>query len=572
VTQPPPDGDLLGALAHLRAVARRVRLPLEVGDAGAARAERDGLVAQLDDYVLPRLERIDAPLLAVVGGSTGAGKSTLVNSLIGRTVSVAGVLRPTTRSPVLVHHREDADWFAESHILPGLARTTATDPARAAGDPRSVQLVATDQLNPGLALLDAPDIDSVVTANRELARQLLAAADLWIFVTTAARYADAVPWDLLRAASVRSAAVAVVLDRTAPAADEEVRAHLAQLLRQEGLGTSPLLVVPEVELHDGLLPETAIAPVRTWLHELAADAEIRARVVRRTLDGVVSSYPDRVAHLATAVAAQRAALGALRGAVTQAYDDATAAVDESLRDGSLLRGEVLARWQEFIGTGELLRTLETRVGRWRDRMVSAVRGQPAPGEQLSVALESGVEALVRAEADAAAERVATEWRAIPGGSRLLAASAEAGTLTRSSPGLDERLRRAVRDWQGGVLDLVRTEGATKRSSARFLSYGINGSGLLVMIAVFAHTGGLTGTEVVVAGGTSALAQKVLEALLGDQAVRDLAAKARADLRVRVDALLVEEQERYTALLADADQDAATAEELRAAVRAVEGAR
>jgi hypothetical protein len=31
-------------------------------------------------------------------------------------------------------------------------------------------------------------------------------------------------------------------------------------------------------------------------------------------------------------------------------------------DGTLLRGEVLARWQEFVGTGELLRNLETRVG------------------------------------------------------------------------------------------------------------------------------------------------------------------------------------------------------------------
>ena len=39
-------------------------------------------------------------------------------------------------------------------------------------------------------MLDAPDIDSVVQ-NRQLASQLLAAADLWLFVTSAARYADA---------------------------------------------------------------------------------------------------------------------------------------------------------------------------------------------------------------------------------------------------------------------------------------------------------------------------------------------------------------------------------------------
>ena len=42
-----------------------------------------------------------------------------------------------------------------------------------------------------------------------------------------------------------------------------------------------------------------------------------------------------------------------------------------MRDGSLLRGEVLARWQEFVGTGELLRTLQDRVGRLRDRLSAA---------------------------------------------------------------------------------------------------------------------------------------------------------------------------------------------------------
>ena len=566
MTSPPSYAALLDGLARLRAAVAGSTLALELpGVEGARRAQHE-LLGQLDDYVLPRLRRIDAPLLAVVGGSTGAGKSTLVNSVVGQPVSAAGVLRPTTRSPVLVHHPDDADWFADQHILPGLARTTG-----ATGNSGSLQLVATTRVSPGLGLLDAPDIDSVVTANRELAAQLLAAADLWIFVTTAARYADAVPWDLLRTASARSAAVAIVLDRTAPAAVEEIRAHLAQLLRQEGLGSSPLLVVPEVALRDGLLPDEAVGPLRGWLRELAADAEARGAVVRRTLGGVLDSYRERVPELADAVAAQQAAVTSLRAAVATAYDDASNRVDESMRDGSLLRGEVLARWQEFVGTGELLRAMETRIGRWRDRVVSAVRGRPAPIEELTVALESGVEALVRAQADDAAERAADAWRSTPGGAQLLAA-AQPNDLARSSATLGERLERTVRDWQGGVLDLVRNEGAGKRSSARFLAYGINGSGLLVMIAVFAHTGGLTGTEVVVAGGTSALGQKVLEALLGDQAVRELAAKARADLRERVERLLVDEQARYTEVLATAGTDAVAAEELRDAARSVEGVR
>ena len=144
----------------------------------------------------------------VVGGSTGAGKSTLVNSLVKARVSAAGVLRPTTRSPVLVCNPSDAAWFRQGDLLPGLTRTT--EPS---DDPRALHLVTAPALPAGLAFLDAPDIDSVVDANRALAAQLLAAADLWLFVTTAARYADAVPWELLRSARARGAVIAMVLDR-----------------------------------------------------------------------------------------------------------------------------------------------------------------------------------------------------------------------------------------------------------------------------------------------------------------------------------------------------------------------
>jgi hypothetical protein len=504
----------------------------------------------------------------VVGGSTGAGKSTLVNSLLGRAVTRAGVLRPTTRSPVLVHHPDDATWFLDRRILPGLARTTGE---AGSTDPGALHLVPAGVLVPGLALLDAPDIDSVVTANRELATQLLAAADLWLFVTTAARYADAVPWDLLHDASQRSAAVAIVLDRVPPDAIADVRAHLAEMLRDNALGNAPLFVVPETTTSpEGLLPPAAVAPIRDWLHELASDAQARATVVRRTLDGVLDSFSRRVPVLAEALRDQERAAGALRAAVDAAYDDAAEAVDDGMRDGSLLRGEVLARWQEFVGTGELLRSLESRLGRLRDRLSAALSGRPAPADDLEAALETGVEALVRATSDRAAERASTAWRHDSAGRALLAAAPE--RMDASSSGFRDRVERMVRDWQAAVLDLVRTEGQSRRSSARLVSYGVNAGALVVMVAVFAHTGGLTGGEVVVAGGASALSQKLLEALLGDQAVRDLAARARADLRQRVDDVLASEKERFTGLLDAALADGVGADQLRAAGHGVERAR
>jgi len=563
VTAPPlrlPD-----ALTALRDQLASTPLGLATAERDTARRAARAVADQIDDYLLPRLRDLDAPLLTVVGGSTGAGKSTLVNSVIGAPVTTAGVLRPTTRSPVLVCARSDMAAFSGDRVLPGLPRVTGSS-----GGPGTVQLVVRDELPAGLALLDAPDVDSVVESNRELAGQLLAAADLWVFVTTAARYADAVPWDLLRTAQERGTALAVVLDRVPPEAAAEVADDLAGMLTRAGLAGARLFVVEERPLADGRLPEDQVAPLRDWLHALAADQGARAAVVRQTLTGALDSLEQRVAGITAAVEGQQVAAGALRDAADAAYEAARAGIDEGVRSGTLLRGEVLARWQEFVGTGEWMRALQGQVSRLRDRMVSAVTGRPTPADDLQGALENSVERLLRAEADRAAERTVTAWRSLPAGAALLAG--EDRELEQVSPDFPEAAAAQVRDWQGAVLDLVRSQGADKRSRARILSWGVNGAGAVVMVAVFAQTGGLTGGEIAVAGGTTALGQRVLEAVFGDAAVRSLAARAREDLQDRADHLLRYEQERFDVRVAAAAPGRGAADELRAAVAGLAAAR
>jgi energy-coupling factor transporter ATP-binding protein EcfA2 len=557
------------ALTALRDAVAAAPLGLATPDSEAARRAARGVVEQIDDYLLPRLRDLDAPLLTVVGGSTGAGKSTLVNSIIGAPVTTAGVLRPTTRAPVLVCSRADVAAFEGDRVLPGLARVTggAGGQLQGAG---TLQLVPRNDVPPGLALLDAPDVDSVVESNRELAAQLLAAADLWVFVTTAARYADAVPWDVLRTAQERGTALAVVLDRVPPGAAAEIAPDLAGMLERAGLTGVRLFVVEERPLVDGFLPEEQVAPLRGWLHALAADQEQRAAVVRQTLTGALASLEHRVVGIAAAVEEQAQAATALRQAAAAAYTAAYDGIDEGVRSGSLLRGEVLARWQEFVGTGEWMRSLQSSIGRLRDRVTAAFTGRATPADELQGALETSVETLLRAEADRAAERTVTAWRALPGGPSLLAAADE--DLDRVSPDFPEAAAAQVRDWQGYVLDLVRGEGADKRTQARLLSWGVNGAGAVVMVAVFAHTGGLTGGEVAVAGGTSALGQRLLEAVFGDAAVRSLAARAREDLQARADELLRYEQGRFDALVDARGPRPDAPDELRAAAAALTAAR
>ena len=404
----------------------------------------------------------------------------------------------------------------------------------------------------------------MATENRALAGQLLAAADAWLFVTTAARYADAVPWELLLTARERGTALALVLNRVPDDAEREVTAHLQEMMRTQRLD-AVLLVVGETELDGGRLPSRELAPVRRWLDGLAADAEARADLIRRTLTGALRSLPGRAGAVERAAAEQLAAAADLRSEADLAYASARQEIEDALRSGSLLRGEVVARWHEVVGTGDFMRELQSRLALVRDRLASALTGRDVPADQLREAVEHRLEAVVRAAAERAAERAAHAWSERPAGRALVDG---APGLARASDELRADTREQVRAWQGHVMELVRKEGAAKRTTARLASLGVNGAGLTVMLGVFASTGGITGLEAVVAGGTSAVGHKLLEALLGDQAVRTLAARARDDLVERIDRILRDEAERFAGLVEGKVPEAEAVARLHASIDAV----
>ncbi|ALU93875.1 MULTISPECIES: ATP-binding protein [Streptomyces] len=439
---------LIDALSALRDRVAAVRLPLPLPGAERARQTRVELLAQLDDYLLPRLKDPEAPLLAVIGGSTGAGKSTLVNSLVGCRVSEAGVLRPTTRTPVLVCHPDDHHWFAGVRVLPQLTRIwlppgQTPDPdglddlaARGEDGEAALRVETALSLPRGLAILDAPDIDSLVVRNRVLAAELICAADVWVMVTTASRYADAVPWHLLRTAKEYDAALVTVLDRVPHQVIAEVSRQYAALLTRSGLGDVPRFTIPELPEStgggSGLLPASAVAPLRAWLAHRAQDPAARQQAVGRTASGVIESLNVRMPALASAVAAQYAASVRLTTAVDEAYGKEATRIRRRLKNGAVLSGDARTRW----------------------------RGYPlySSPEELLEALVDSLVALLQCSVSAADEQIRTHWRREPAGAlfRFEGAGREAGGWGPAED-VEGRIAVAVRRWRRVLEELAEEE-------------------------------------------------------------------------------------------------------------------
>ncbi|UYB44937.1 GTPase domain-containing protein [Streptomyces sp. Je 1-4] len=552
---------LIDALSVLRNRVDAARFPLPLRGAARARRNRAELLAQLDDYVIPRLRSPQAPLLAVIGGSTGAGKSTLVNSLVGRRVSEAGVLRPTTRTPVLVCHPDDLHWFAGPRVLPQLARVWVPEQddggegeyaaggglgrgdygvgvhgvggpaagggravvggqgarmtngagaergphgghgveacqeghggahgvvgargvgaagceaseasasevyrereAEGAGDGYgaydgvgggsgaglgreggaaavgggaeagmlTVRIETDPALPSGLALLDAPDIDSLVARNRELAAELICAADVWVLVTTAARYADAVPWHLLRTAKEYDVTLVTVLDRVPHQIATDISGRYAELLQRAGLGHVPRFTIPELPESagggSGLLPATAVAALRGWLERHAQDPVARAAAAERTAAGVIASLRSRLPALAGAAAAQHAAALRLAGRVEEAYERAAERVRQEVAAGEVLSGDARAHWRDH--------------------------GLDGRSDELLDALTDGLTSLLTCAVDEADERAADAWRRDP------AAAEVSLTAAAGASGAGGRLGVIVRRWRRCLEELAEEE-------------------------------------------------------------------------------------------------------------------
>lgn len=535
-----------------------------------------------------RANSLDAPLLVLILGPTGAGKSTVFNTLAGRPASRTGVLRPTTRVAVVLVHPTD-----RGPLLEGTLGGVRAD---------QLQVVEDGTIAPGLALVDAPDIDSIEHANRELADRLVEAADLCLFVTTATRYADQVPWSVLERIRQRGLPLTVVVNRMPPDETDriEVLRDVERLLSEAGLGealafgrlagsqapealtldgataaetatqavgtgSTPLEVLGIAEgdvepAHESLRP-AAIAPIEHRISHLRGDHEARIALAARALMGSLTGLVELLDRVADDAEHEAIDVEALRRTASQHFERSLADLRAEVRRGTFLREEALRHWQEFVGADQITRFFSQGIGRVRGALVAIFRPATAPVAEVQAATTDDLLAVARSQAAEAARRTAVAWSDDRSIGESIAADP---TLWGSTVDFDSRLRARLDAWIEGIATDIAAHGRPKRQLARGASIGVNVLGTGVMLGTFVHTGGLTGAEVGVAAATAFLNQKLLAALFGEAAMVELIDSARRRLDAALTHTFDEERERFERLLPPAGQLAELAGELRAA--------
>ena len=549
--------ELIASLADRRAAL--VREDEAAGAKERARQLRDHVRA----YVLPRVRALEAPLLVVLLGPTGAGKSTLMNTLARATVSRTGVLRPTTREAVLLATDADAATLRRGALAGIDAGRLVRAPAATA--------------SAGLAIVDAPDLDSVERANRVVADALVEAADLGIFVTSAVRYADKVPFDVVQRIAARGLPILIVVNRM-PTDESEGRIVLEDLRRVlkdtalRGIEDARVQIVGVAEGRldpsGERLDPAAAAAVLQRVDELAQDRERRLALARRALEGALAGLGPLLSSVADDVARDATEGEVLRAISKKAYDAELAALFEELRGGTFLRTEVLRHWESYVKADQITRFFSRGLGRIRGTIVTMFRGMPeAPVGVVEKEVTSDVIAVAVSRATEAARRVASEWSTRTGPADQLARDP---SLWSASPDLAARIQPRLTDWIGSIATEVQARGAGKRDLAFGVSLGVNALAVAAMVGVFAHTAGVTGTELGIVAATGFLNQKLLQAIFGEAAMREMIAGARERLEALLADEFSKERMRYDRLVTDPVELRTLAEELRAATAGFAG--
>ncbi|MDJ0496971.1 MAG: GTPase domain-containing protein [Acidimicrobiia bacterium] len=319
-------------LERLVELLREVELSLPTGDHEEAESAREAVIRTVTEYLIPRLDEPDAPVVAAVIGPSGTGKSTVVNSLANDRISDVGPLRPTTRNPVLWAHRDHGSRYWSEFVARVRERV----------GPTVEVVIGDDELTTELTVVDTPPTEHVGPSGRRAALDALALADLCVFVTSPSRYADISAWNFLREIRWRGVPMLFVLNRLPPDREEAVALlnDFASRLHKHGLLLEPdaamVFGINEAlgdRWHGGLDP-AAVGALRNELGAVS-NSGYRKTLVSTTAYTTGRNVVDR-SRAITAEARRAAGIAAeLDSAVTHSYRSESRAIAKMIKGGEL---------------------------------------------------------------------------------------------------------------------------------------------------------------------------------------------------------------------------------------------
>ena len=320
------------SLERLAATLEEVEFNLPTKGRGEAEWVRKTVVRTINEYLLPRLDEPDAPVVAAVIGSSGTGKSTIVNSLANDRISDVGPLRPTTRSPVLWAHRDHGGRYWTEFVARVRERV----------GPAVEVVIGDDDLTKQLTLVDTPPAEYLAPSGRSPAVDTLALADLCVFVTSPTRYADISAWEFLREIRWRGVPMLFVLNRLPPDRDQAIALlnDFASRLHSNGLLLEPdsamVFGVSEAvgdRWHGGLDP----ASVGALRNELGAvsNTGYRKTLVSMTAFTTGRNVVDRCQLLLDEFDQVAEVSNTLAQAIDDAYARQVEEIKEMIREGKL---------------------------------------------------------------------------------------------------------------------------------------------------------------------------------------------------------------------------------------------
>ncbi len=223
----------------------------------------------------------DAPLAVALVGATGAGKSTLLNALAGQHLAREGEDRPTSTAST-VFAPTGADLEALSRVGASVTRYTASP----------------NGLWGGQIFIDTPDLNSVATTHREVARAALELADVALVVMHRGSVAEATQIEFLAEFARRRALVFLInfADELSAESREALKAQ-ARKLASEQFGLSqdsiPTFAISARAARQGKDPSGEFGAFLFHLRELATQA-VAARVRRGNALGALDELATRV--------------------------------------------------------------------------------------------------------------------------------------------------------------------------------------------------------------------------------------------------------------------------------------